>query len=73
MANTFYITSGLSPNDSGETTTANTFYISAGLVPDDAGGGGGTIYSVLCSDGFTFADTTTKTALLQAADRKSVV
>lgn len=35
-------------------------------------GGGGTIYSVLCSDGFTFADTTTKTALLQAAAIESI-
>ena len=37
MANEFYISAGLPPNDSGETTAANTFYISAGLVPDDAG------------------------------------
>ena len=35
-------------------------------------GGAGTIYSVLCSDGFTFADTTTKTALLQAAAIESI-
>jgi hypothetical protein len=35
MANEFYISAGLVPNDSGETNAANTFYISAGLVPDD--------------------------------------
>ena len=35
MANEFYISAGLIPNDEGETSTASTFYISAGLVPDD--------------------------------------
>ena len=40
MANEFYISAGLIPNDSGETNAANTFYISAGLVPDDLETGG---------------------------------
>ena len=35
MANEYYISAGLVPNDSGEAMTANTFYIAAGLVPDD--------------------------------------
>lgn len=35
MANEFYISAGLIPDDSGDTMAANTFYISAGLVPND--------------------------------------
>lgn len=41
MANEFYISAGLIPDDSGDSMAANTFYVSAGLVPDDVAAGGG--------------------------------
>lgn len=33
--NTYYVSAGLVPIDSGDTATANTYYIAAGLVPSD--------------------------------------
>ena len=42
MANEYYISAGIPPNDDGKAgTVANTFYISAGLVPDDEAVAGG--------------------------------
>jgi len=35
MANTVYISAGMPPNDTGESSAANTAYVSAGLTPDD--------------------------------------
>lgn len=35
MANEYYISSGIIPNDTGESESPNQFFISAGLVPDD--------------------------------------
>jgi hypothetical protein len=35
MANEFYISAGLPPNDNDPGDNPNTFHISAGLVPDD--------------------------------------
>lgn len=35
MANDYYISAGLAPNDTDESNTANTNYTSAGITPDD--------------------------------------
>lgn len=50
MANEYYISAGLIPNDEGETSTANTFYISAGLVPDDLEVTGSTLLPILMNE-----------------------
>jgi len=43
MANEYYITAGLPPNDTDQANTANTYYISAGLIDEDVASGGGGI------------------------------
>jgi len=39
MANEYYITAGLPPNDTDQANTANTYYISAGLIDEDVASG----------------------------------
>lgn len=35
MANEYYISAGIVPNDTGESESANQYFITAGLIPDD--------------------------------------
>ena len=47
MANEYYISAGLPPNDTDQSNTANSNYISAGLIDEDVATAGGSSNSII--------------------------